>query len=109
MELLNSLSTTRALEVFYARTLYRIGVELVPTADPRVFGASEYFFYDVSAITVEVFHNGRKLSYSSTQSPQDGEFYVKESTPGAGYDQIVLVAFTPEGRSILRANYFAST
>ena len=109
MVLLNPLSTTRALRTFYARALYRVSIVLSPTADPRIFEAPGYFLHDPAAITIEVFHNGRGLLYSSTQSPKDGDFYVKESVPGSGYDQIVLVAFTPESRSTLRANYFAST
>jgi hypothetical protein len=109
MELLNPISTSRALNLFYARELYRVGIALVPTADPRIFETPGYFIHDPSAITIEVFHNGRGLYHSSTQSPKDGDFYVEESVPGAGYDQVVLVTFTPDSRSTLRANYFAST
>lgn len=107
MELLNALSTTRAQSLFYSRALYRASVVLIPTIHPRIFESPELFQHDPSAATIEVFHNGRRLTYSSTQSPLDGEFFVTETTTGAGYDRIYLVSFSTNSRSVMTANYFA--
>lgn len=109
MELLNPLSPYKAHWLFYSKDRYRSGVLLLSTLNPRVYKSPELFQYDPSAVAIEVFHNGRGLFHSPTESPKDGDFYVEESVPGAGYDQIVLVSFTPDSRSTLRANYFVST
>ena len=106
MELLNPLSAHRAHRLFYSKSRYRAGVVLIPTADPRLYHSPELFQYDPSAATIEVFHNGRRLIYSNTQSPLDGEYFVYESNTGQGYDRVRLVSFSTNSRSVLTANYF---
>lgn len=107
MELLNPVSVHRSLQMFYHRGLYRHGAVLILGSHPRLFHPPEIFQHDPAAATIEVFHNGRRLVYSPTQSPEDGEFFVTESTTGAGYDEVRLVSFSPSVRSVLSANYFA--
>lgn len=109
MELLNPLTRYRALQIFYAKTQYRTSVRLAPTIDPRVFIVPEFFQHDPAAVTIEVFHNGRRLIYSNTQTPTDGEFFATESNPGLGYDRVHLVSFSANSRSVLTANYFSVT
>jgi len=106
MDLLNPLAPFRAFALFYTRDQFRKDVRLVSTAHPRVFETPEFFLHDPAAVTMEVFHNGRKLTYSSTQTPGDGEFFVTESVVDAGYDRVHLVSFSANDHSVLSANYF---
>lgn len=78
----------------------RTGIDLLPTADPRVFTVPETF----GEASVEVFHStGRRLSRAATPDPRAGDFVTLESGGvGSGYDTIVVLTFTPLG---LVANY----
>lgn len=106
MDLLNPLSTQRAHNLFYSKSRYRSSVLLIPTVDPRLYSSPDLFQHDPSAVTIEVFHNGRRLIYSNTQSPLDGEYFVSESSIGQGYDRVHLVSFSTNSRSVLTASYF---
>jgi len=107
MELLNQLSTPRAKTLFFEKSLHRIGVETLLLFAPRIFTVGEIFQHDPAAVTIEVFHNGRRLTFSDSQSPDDGEYFVSESVVGNGFDRIELL-FTPNSRSTLVSNYFAA-
>lgn len=108
MELLNALSTSRAKALFPEKAAHRTGVVLIPTGDPRVFTTPEVFLHTPGVVTIDVFHNGRRLLYTYSQTPEEGEFYVAESVPGGGFNEIHFVAFTPNSRSTLIGNYYAA-
>lgn len=107
MELLNALSTSRAKALFLEKAVHRTGVLLLPTVDPRVFKTPEVFQHQPGIVTIELFHNGRRLVYTYSQTPEEGEFYVAESVPGNGFDEVHFVAFTPNSRSKIIGNYYA--
>jgi hypothetical protein len=109
MELLNPISIARAASLFIQRTLYRTDITLSPTADPRVFTTPDTFQHDEGEVSINVFHNGRRLNFSLTQRPSEGDYYVDESSPGGGYDEVHLLTFTPNSRSTLVASYYADS
>jgi len=109
MELLNALSIARAKRLFVEKAAHRTDVRLAPTVEPRIFQTPETFQHAVGAVTIEVFHNGRRLVQSPTTSPSDGDYIVEESTPGGGYDQVQILSFIPNARSVLIGNYFAAS
>lgn len=83
----------------------RIGIVLSPTADKRVFTTPETFRHTVDELSIEVFHQGggRRLEFSKTGLPADGDYVLEESGGvGTGFDTVRVVSFTPHG---LLANY----
>lgn len=108
MELLNPLSTARARSLFLLKDSARSNVVLSPTANPRVFRTPEAFFHEPGKLTIEVYHNGRKLLFSSTGSPADGDYFVAESVPGSGYNEVWLVSLTPNSASQLTGSYYTA-
>lgn len=58
---------------------------------------SDFAIVDPPRKTVRVYHNGRRLL------PE--EYEILESVPGAGYDLIRIVRFTPNSSSRLYADY----
>lgn len=85
----------------------RIGILLDPTANNRVFTTPglEKFRHTVGELSIEVFHQGggRRLEFSPTGNPADGDYILEESGgAGTGYDTVRVISFTPKG---LIANY----
>lgn len=83
----------------------RIGIVLNTTADKRVFTTPEKFRHTAGELSIEVFHQGggRRLEFSPTGLPQDGDYILEESGGvGTGYDTVEVISFTPKG---LLANY----
>jgi hypothetical protein len=83
----------------------RIGIVLGATADKRVYTTPEFFRHTVDELSIEVFHQGggRRLEFSKTGNPKDGDYVLEESGGlGTGYDTVRVIAFTPHG---LLANY----
>jgi hypothetical protein len=91
--------------------LLRVGVALVGPKDGanRVFRTTpDHFVHSPGSNgkTIEVWHNGRRLSQTSTPNPALGDYTVEESGGvGTGYDTINLLTFSPVSRSVLLANY----
>ncbi len=85
---------------------YKIGRVLSSTLDPRVFTTGQAFQHEVGGITIEVFHNGRRLAQMLSNPSPEGDYFVAESIFGAGYDEVHLTSFTPSSNSRLVANYF---
>jgi len=89
----------------------RVGVSLVGPKDGanRVFRTTpDHFKHDltVSGRTIELWHNGRRLTQTSVLNPGAGDYWVEESGGvGTGYDTINLLTFAPINRSSLLANY----
>jgi hypothetical protein len=108
MELLNPLSIYRANSLFLRKEYFRSDVVLSPTADPRVFTTPEIFFHDPGRLSIEVYHNGRRLMFSPTRSPKDGDYFVAESAPGFGYNQVCFVSLTPNVDSSITGSYYAA-
>jgi hypothetical protein len=108
MELLNPLSTHRAYALFLAKDSRRSDVLLLPTVDPRVFRTPETFLHFPGKVTIEVYHNGRRLMMSATGTPADGDYVVAESFPGSGYDEVWLVSLTPNVTSRLTGSYYTA-
>jgi hypothetical protein len=89
----------------------RTGIALVGPKDGtnRIFRTTpDYFVHDplISGKDIEVWHNGRRLIYTATPDPGQGDFVVSESGGvGTGFDTITLLTFAPVGRSSLVADY----
>lgn len=89
----------------------RVGVKLVGILDGanRIFRTTpDHFVHDpsVSGKTIEVFHNGRRLTQIDVLDPSLGDYTVEESGGiGTGYDTINLLTFAPVSSSSLVANY----
>lgn len=89
----------------------RVGVDLIGTKDGlnREFSipGGETFVHVPGSRTIRVHHNGRRLRWSSSGSPEDGDFEVVESGgAGTGFDTVRMLRFLPNGRSGLFADYF---
>ena len=60
----------------------------------------------MNGLSLDVFHNGRRLAEAVSADPRQGDFYCVESGGiGTGFDTIVLLTFAPSVRSILVADY----
>lgn len=71
----------------------------------RSFSLPNHYAH-VNGLSLDVFHNGRRLAESATADPRFGDFYCVESGGlGTGFDTIVLLTFAPSVRSILVADY----
>lgn len=89
----------------------RTGVALVGPMDGanRIFRTTpDHFVHDPAGTgrDIEVWHNGRRLIWTSAANPGLGDFTVSESGGvGTGFDTITLLTFAPVGRSTLVADY----
>lgn len=89
----------------------RTGVALVGPRDGsnRVFRTTpDKFVHDPTGTgrTIEVWHNGRRLIWTSNGDPSQSDFTVSESGGvGTGFDTITLLTFAPVGKSVLVADY----
>lgn len=63
-------------------------------------------FVRASGLSLDVFHNGRRLVEATMPDPRQGDFFCVESAGvGTGFDSIVLLTFAPSARSVLVADY----
>ena len=91
--------------------LVRVGVGLVGPKDGanRIFRTTpDHFIHDPvgTGKTIELWHNGRRLTQTPVSDPSSGDFTVEESGGiGTGFDTVNLLTFAPVGRSSLVANY----
>ncbi len=89
----------------------RTGIALVGPKDGtnRIFRTTpDHFVHDPlgSGKDIEVWHNGRRLIFTQSPDPTQGDFVVSESGGvGTGFDTITLLTFAPVGRSSLVADY----
>lgn len=92
--------------------LPRYGVSLlgVKNSSNRTFTTPEKFLIDPQeGITLQVFHNGRRLQGGLVADPRIADFYPAESGgPGTGFDTIFLLTFSPSVKSNLIADYTAA-
>jgi hypothetical protein len=71
----------------------------------RVFTLPEKYIH-ANGLSLDVYHNGRRLVETSLPDPRTGDFFCGESGGvGTGFDSIVLLRFAPSVRSILMADY----
>jgi hypothetical protein len=101
----------RELSQFSSASYVRVGAQLVGPRDGnnRIFRTTpEHFLHDPISTgkTIEIWHNGRRLTQAPTSNPELGDYTVEESGGvGTGFDSINLLTFAPVGRSSLLANY----
>jgi len=63
-------------------------------------------FVHANGLSLDVFHNGRRLVEAPILDPRQGDFFCLESAGvGTGFDTIVLLGFAPSSRSVLVADY----
>lgn len=63
-------------------------------------------FIRANGLSLDAFHNGRRLVEASSSDPRLGDFVCAESLGvGTGFDSIVLLSFAPGIRSVLVADY----
>lgn len=63
-------------------------------------------FVHANGLSLDVFHNGRRLVEAALPDPRLGDFVCLESAGvGTGFDTIVLLRFAPSSRSVLVADY----
>jgi len=85
-----------------SRFRYQVELSGVLNGENRAFLAPEKFKPD----TIEVYHNGRKLSRVGTLTQR--EYITSESGGlGTGFDTITFNTFIPNQHSVLRASYIA--
>lgn len=98
----------KALGIQPLSSIHRTGIQLTGTLDGinRTFMTPEKFVR-ANGISIDLFHNGRRLAEASTSDPRGGDFVVSESGgPGSGFDTVVLLTFSPvAGRSVILADY----
>lgn len=85
----------------------KTGIPFVGALDGvnRMFQLPDYYMH-VNGLSLDVFHNGRRLTEAATSDPRLGDFVCAESAGvGTGFDAIVLLRFAPSARSVLVADY----
>jgi hypothetical protein len=71
----------------------------------RTFQTPDKFVH-LNGISLDLFHNGRRLLEAQASDVRTGDFYCSESGgPGTGFNTINLLSFVPVGRSALVADY----
>lgn len=99
------------LSASLAPVFVRTGYTLVGPKDGanRIFRTTpDHFVHDPGGTgkDIEVWHNGRRLIWTSVANPALGDFTVSESGGvGTGFDTITLLTFAPVGSSTLVADY----
>lgn len=89
----------------------RVGVQLVGPQNGvnRVFRTTpDHFVHDPAGTghTIELWHNGRRLTQTAVQDPGIGDYWVEESGGvGTGFDTLNLLTFAPVVKSSLVASY----
>lgn len=90
-----------------AATRRKTGVSFLGVQDGvnRTFQLPEKYIR-ANGLSLDVFHNGRRLVEAGLSDPRLGDFYCLESGgSGTGFDAIVLLRFAPSVRSVLVADY----
>jgi hypothetical protein len=85
----------------------KTGIHLIGPLDGtnRVFTTPDKFLH-ANGVSIDVFHNGRRLIESPTSDPRFGDFFCSESGgAGTGFDTINLLTFLPVGVSTLVSDY----
>lgn len=85
----------------------KLGVPFIGSmnGENRLFTLPDFYLH-TDKISLDVFHNGRRLTETQVQDPRTGDFICVESGGlGTGYDAIVLLTFAPNEDSVLVANY----
>lgn len=85
----------------------KTGVGLVGPQDGsnRTFVTPDKFVR-ANSLSIDVFHNGRRLVEAPSPDVRLGDFFCTESLgPGTGYDTVNLLGFSPVGRSVLVSDY----
>lgn len=63
-------------------------------------------FLRLNGVSIDVFHNGRRLVESPTSDVRFGDYFCTESGgAGTGFDTINLLTFVPVARSVLVSDY----
>lgn len=71
----------------------------------RTFRLPDYFVH-ANGLSLDVFHNGRRLVETTVADPRQGDFICAESAGvGTGFDTVFLLSFAPSARSVLVADY----
>jgi hypothetical protein len=71
----------------------------------RVFHTPDKYLHAMG-VSLDVFHNGRRLLEAQTPDVRQGDFFCSESGgAGTGFDTINLLSFVPVGKSALVADY----
>ena len=71
----------------------------------RVFTTPDKFVH-LNGLSIDVFHNSRRLLEASGADVRQGDFYCSESGGvGTGFDTINLLSFAPSSRSALVSDY----
>jgi hypothetical protein len=90
-----------------ALSLRKTGIYLVGPLNGanRIYTTPDKFVH-ANGLSIDVFHNGRRLAETSTPNVQAGEFFCSESGgPGTGFDTINLLTFAPVTTSVLVSDY----
>ena len=85
----------------------KTGISFTGTLDGtnRAFQLPDRYLH-VNGLSLDVFHNGRRLVEATLPDPRLGDFYCTESGGlGTGFDSIFLLRFAPSARSVLVADY----
>lgn len=85
----------------------KTGIYLIGTLDGtnRIFRTPDKFVH-ANGLSIDVFHNGRRLVETPTADARSGEFFCTESGgAGTGFDTINLLTFIPVVRSVLVSDY----
>lgn len=85
----------------------KTGVQLIGPLNGvnRVFHTPDKFLH-ANGVSLDVFHNGRRLIETPTPDVRLGDFFCSESGgSGTGFDTINLLSFVPVGRSSLVTDY----
>lgn len=71
----------------------------------RIFTTPDKYVH-ANGLSVDVFHNGRRLLEAPTPDVRLGDFFCSESGgSGTGFDTINLLSFVPISKSVLVSDY----
>jgi len=71
----------------------------------RTFMTAQKFVH-AHGVSIDIFHNGRRLVETSVPDPRLGDFFCAESGgPGSGFDTVILLSFSPSAGSALVADF----
>ena len=85
----------------------KTGISFVGVRDGvnRTFTLPDRYVH-ANGLSLDVFHNGRRLAEAPQPDPRLGDFLCTESQGvGTGFDAIILLSFTPVASSVLLADY----
>lgn len=85
----------------------KTGVFLIGTLNGvnRVFKTPDKFLH-ANGVSLDLFHNGRRLVEAPTPDVRFGDFFCSESGgAGTGFDTVNLLTFVPVAKSVLVTDY----